>query len=216
VSRPPSRLPTQDSSAADDASLALAARGGDQRALAALVLRYLPLARAARRRWFLAGADGDDVEQEALIGLCGAVRAFDPARGVTFAAFAEVCVASAVVSAVRRAARHKHGPLNHAVPLVPLDDGADPNERAAVADHAEEVADAAGFVATLGAVIPRLTPLEHEVLTLCAERWSHGEIGAHLGRHPKAVDNALRRIRRKVAADLDCPGPLSAARARPA
>jgi DNA-binding CsgD family transcriptional regulator len=43
------------------------------------------------------------------------------------------------------------------------------------------------------------------VLTLCLERRSYGEIGARLGRHPKAVDNAVQRIKRKAGADLALP-----------
>jgi len=62
-------------------------------------------------RSFLVGADHDDLAQEGMLGLCKAIRDFDGRAG-GFAAFATVCVHRQVMSAIRAASRHKHGPLN--------------------------------------------------------------------------------------------------------
>ena len=183
----------------DDDALARAAQAGDDLALRTLVARYLPVARRAGRRWFLAGGDRDDVEQEALIGLCEAVRDYDPDQGTSFRSFAELCVARQVLTAVRGATRHKHLPLNRSVPLSPVpDDVADLRPALAVADPAEAVVARVGVDDALASLSARLSPLERQVLALCLERRSYGEIGARLGRPPKAVDNAVQRIKRKA------------------
>jgi RNA polymerase sporulation-specific sigma factor len=191
----------------DDDALARAAQAGDDLALRALVARYLPVARRAGRRWFLAGGDRDDVEQEALIGLCEAVRDYDPAEGSSFRSFAELCVARQVLTAVRGATRHKHAPLNRSVPLSPAPDEAVDLRPvlAAVADPADAVVSRVGIDHALAALSARLSPLERDVLALCLERRSYGEIGARLGRAPKAVDNAVQRIKRKAEAELALP-----------
>jgi len=193
--------------ALDDDALARTAQAGNEHALRTLVARYLPVARRAGRRWFLAGGDRDDVEQEALIGLCEAVRDFDPEQGASFRSFAELCVSRQVLTAVRGATRHKHLPLNRSVPLSPVpDDVLDLRPQlAAVADPAEAVVDRVGVDDVLAQLSARLSPLEREVLALCLERRSYGEIGARLGRPPKAVDNAVQRIKRKAGAELALP-----------
>jgi RNA polymerase sporulation-specific sigma factor len=191
----------------DDGALAQAAQGGDDLALRALVARYVPVARRAGRRWFLAGGDRDDVEQEALIGLCEAVRDYDPEQGASFRSFAELCVSRQVLTAVRGATRHKHLPLNRSVPLTPVHDEV-VDLRAALAaeaDPAETVVARVGVDDALASLSARLSPLEREVLALCLERRSYGEIGARLGRHPKAVDNAVQRIKRNAEAELALP-----------
>ena len=191
----------------DDAALADAAQAGDDLALRELVGRYLPVARRAGRRWFLAGGDRDDVEQEALIGLCEAVRDFDPAQGASFRSFAELCVARQVLTAVRRATRNKHRPLNRSVPLTPASEEVVElrPQLAAVDDPADTVVAGVSLSEALAALSARLSPLEREVLVLCLERRSYGEIGAQLGRPAKAVDNAVQRIKRKAGPDLALP-----------
>ena len=47
-----------------------------------------------------------------------------------------------------------------------------------------------------------LSGLEVDVLTLYVEGKSYQEIGDHLGRHVKSIDNALQRIKRKLEVHL--------------
>ena len=151
--------------------------------------------RARARNYFLAGADSDDVEQEALIGLFKAVRDFRPDREATFGAFADVCITRQLVSAVKAATRRKHEPLNYSLPETAArteqleDSGADPATQ--VVQRAE--------VAALARVIDEhLSRFETQVIRLHAEGRSYQEIGARVGRGPKAVDNALQRAKRKL------------------
>ena len=87
-------------------------RDGDQDALGVLLERYRRFARAKARSYFLVGADSDDVEQEALIGLYKAARDFRPEHQSSFRAFAELCITRQIITAVKTATRNKHTPLN--------------------------------------------------------------------------------------------------------
>jgi RNA polymerase sporulation-specific sigma factor len=53
-----------------------------------------------------------------------------------------------------------------------------------------------------------LSGLEVDVLRLYVEGKSYQEIGEHLGRHVKSIDNALQRIKRKL--DLHLQGEQAA------
>ena len=53
----------------------------------ALVARFLPLAHHLARRYH-SGADADDLQQVASLGLVKAIERFDPARGPAFTSFA--------------------------------------------------------------------------------------------------------------------------------
>ena len=189
-----------------DEDLVTAARAGDDGAFEELMLRYRGLARARARRCFLVGADHDDVVQEAMIGLYLAVRAFDPDRGRSFGAFADVCISRQLVTAIRTATRHKHGPLNDYVSLHhPLaDDAGAPRTVGDLlaapcwTDPAEQLL-AAELVGDLQRHVGRvLSDLEVEVLRLHSEGVSYREIAGRLHRGAKSIDNALQRIKRKV------------------
>jgi len=195
---------------ASDEELVVRARAGDDTALEALLVRHRALVRARARAHFLVGADQEDLVQEAMIGLYLAVRAFDPEAGSTFRTFAEVCVSRQVVTAIRSATRRKHGPLNDYVslhgPVAAQDDGertlADLLPAPGLADPAELLAGIESVRALRDHVDRALSDLEVEVLRLHAAGVGYREIAQRLHRGAKSIDNALQRIRRKVAEHL--------------
>jgi len=201
-----SEVPT----AQDDGWLVAAARAGDDVALATLLTRYRAFARMKARSYFLIGADREDVVQEGMIGLYKAVRDFDPEMETSFRAFAELCVTRQMISAVKAATRHKHGPLNSYVSFSrPV--GADEDDErvladvlpaSAHADPAELVVSAERIRALQAHVNDVLSDLEVEVLRLYVEGQSYVEIAETLQRHTKAIDNALQRVKRKLDAHL--------------
>lgn len=191
-----------------DEELARRAREGDELAMRDLVQRLRPMLRERCRHHFLVGADPEDLVQEAAIGLYLAVRAFDPGAGAGFRTFAEVCVSRQLVSAVRAATRLKHGPLNDYVSLhAPVGDRGDRTlgdllPGPALTDPAEQLV-ARERVAGLRAQVGRtLSELEVEVLRMHVDGIGYREIAVRLQRQAKSVDNALQRIRRKLAPAL--------------
>lgn len=175
-----------------DETLCAKACAGDRVSEEHLVMRYQQLTRACARPYFLAGGDSEDLIQEAMFGLLKAIREFDGARGVSFHTFAQVCIRNRIRTAVVAAARGKHVPLNHSVPFEPsmLESGNSPEELVITREEEAE---------RLAKINRRLSPLEQRILSLYLQGLSYRDIGHRVGRPSKAVDNAVQRIRRKVA-----------------
>jgi RNA polymerase sporulation-specific sigma factor len=194
---------------ADDDLVARFQRGDDD-AVKVLLERYRRFARAKARGYFLVGADGDDIEQEGLIGLYKAARDFRPDRQASFRAFAELCITRQVITAVKTATRQKHQPLNQYVSISGVRGGDDAAERTVedllddhnIGDPADTVVSIERMAAIRVAMAKMLSGLEVDVLHLYVEGKSYQEIGVQLGRHVKSIDNALQRIKRKVECHL--------------
>ena len=160
-----------------------------------LVKRYLRPVRVCARPYFLAGGDSEDLIQEAMFGLLKAIREFDPSRDARFKTFAEVCIRNRIRSAVTNASRSKHAPLNDSVPFESpmLGVGASPEEQYISREEETEL---------LACLEQQLSNLEHRVLDLFLLGLSYQEISEQVGRSIKSVDNAVQRIRRKVAGNF--------------
>ena len=190
----------------EDEELVARSQTGDVDALELLLQRYRRFARSKARTYFLVGADTDDVEQEGLIGLYKAARDFRADRQSSFRAFAELCVTRQVISAIKAATRQKHQPLNRYVSISGVRGSDDPSEGAVeellddhrAADPADEVVSQEQIETIRRSMAENLSSLEVEVLRLYVEGKSYNEIGSHLGRHVKSIDNALQRIKRKL------------------
>ena len=103
------RRPQRES---DDLALVLRARNGDGRSLDALIRRYNGFVRLKASSYFLAGGDGEDLQQEGLIGLYKAIRDYRVDKDTSFRSFAELCITRQIITAIKGATRYKHGPLN--------------------------------------------------------------------------------------------------------
>ncbi len=180
-----------------DEALCRDVAAGDRMAEELLVTRYMRLVRACARPYFLAGGDSEDLLQEAMFGLIKAIREFDSARDASFRTFAEICVRNRIRSAVTAAARDKHAPLNHSISVdeqpLPQDYVSGPEEQYIIREEEAE---------RLTALKQKLSPLEQRILSLYLHGFSYREIGEQVDRTDKSVDNAVQRIRRKVAAYL--------------
>lgn len=178
-----------------DEELCRLTASGDRDAEEILVKRYLRMVRVCARPYFLAGGDSEDLIQEATFGLLKAIREFAPGHDAKFKTFAEVCIRNRIRSAVATASRSKHAPLNDSVPFESpmLGIGASPEE---LYISREEEAE------RLTRLDQRLSPLERKILDLFLHGLSYQEISEQVGRPAKSVDNAIQRIRRKVAGDL--------------
>ena len=188
-----------------DEALCRLAASGDRVAEEDLVVRYHWLVRACARPYFLAGGDSEDLIQEGMVGLLNAIREFSPEKGSPFRAYAETCIRNRILSAVRAAARDKHTPLNHYVSFeTPLPGGNTDSYPFSAARQPQQNPEDM-FISReerrerLGTLLGQLSSLEAKILELYLRGHSYGEIAERVNRSPKAVDNAVQRIRRKVA-----------------
>ena len=195
----------------DEALCALAA-AGNREAEEVLVTRYNRLVRTCARPFFLIGGDSEDLTQEGMVGLIKAVREYDAAKEASFRTFAEICIRSRLYSVLRAAARDKHSPLNQSVPLdTPfLDSNSYTSGTSHLAQRNPEdfLIDREHTAALLAGVRKQLSEFEAKILGYYLDGLSCREIAETVGKAPKSVDNAVQRIRRKVARQLQS-GDLS-------
>ena len=195
---------TRQSERADEALCTLAA-SGDRIAEEALVMRYHRLVRICARPYFLAGGDSEDLIQEGMVVLLAAIREYDSGKAASFRTFAEVCIKNRLISVIKAAARDKHIPLNNYVSFeTPLFSGNGDHYAYGAADQLQEDPEAIllgreAFQERMRALEGQLSGFEASILRLYLNGLSYSEIAAEVNKSPKSVDNAVQRIRRKLA-----------------
>ena len=189
-----------------DEDLCALAKAGDRGAEEILVARYNRLVRTCARPYFLVGGDSEDLTQEGMVGLIHAVREYDAAKDASFRTFAEVCIRNRLYSVLRDAVRDKHLPLNQSVPLdTPYFDSnsyTSGTHHLAQLNPEEFLIDREHTAALLAGVRKQLSEFEAKILGYYLDGLSCREIAGTVGKPAKSVDNAVQRIRRKVAQQL--------------
>ena len=185
----------------NDEELCRISHTGNRGAEEILVARYLRFVRRVARPYFLVGGDSEDLLQEGMFGLIKAIREYDPLRETSFYTFAERCVRNRLYSVLKAASSGKHTPLNQAISLQTsyYDEGApfmqpDPEVMLIDAEKAETL---------LGQVNQQLSAFEQKVLGYYLNGLSCREIAETVGKPTKSVDNAVQRIRRKIARQFE-------------
>jgi RNA polymerase sporulation-specific sigma factor len=194
----------------EDTYLVALAKRGSADAYERIVKRYRGFVRLKASSYFLLGGDSDDLIQEGLVGLYKSIRDFRSDRESSFRNFAELCITRQIITAVKTASRNKHAPLNQYVSFAQTPAGAgeaettledvlpgpiseEPSERAIASEELR------ALVSCLSSV---LSELESHVLSLYLDGHSYEQIGEKLECDTKTVDNALQRVKRKVAAHI--------------
>jgi RNA polymerase sporulation-specific sigma factor len=194
----------------EDGYLVALAKRGSPDAYERIVKRYRGFVRLKASSYFLLGGDSEDLIQEGLVGLYKAIRDFRSDRESSFRNFAELCITRQIITAVKTASRNKHAPLNQYVSFAQTPAGAgeaettleeilpgpiseEPSERVIASEELR------ALVSCLSSV---LSELESRVLSLYLDGHSYEQIGEKLECDTKTVDNALQRVKRKVAAHI--------------
>lgn len=180
----------------EDERLVVAAKSGDDEAMALLVARMLPLIRKTAGKSLAAcHIDSEDLIQEGLIGLLCAIRSFDRRKEATFRTYANVCISNSIRSAVRKTRNSGEIPDKA---MVPIDEAV--SLRSDRLDDPQDI-----IVGNEEAVRLRermdkqLSKTERDVLKLYLLGDSYSVIAKKLSLSgEKAVDNALQRIRKKL------------------
>ncbi len=194
----------------EDSYLVALAKRGSANAYERLIRRYRGFVRLKASSYFMLGGDSEDLIQEGLVGLYKAIRDFRSDRESSFRNFAELCITRQIITAVKTASRNKHAPLNQYVSfaqspaasgeaettleeVLPGPISEEPAERAIASEELQ------ALVSCLASV---LSDLESRVLSLYLDGHSYERIGERLECDTKTVDNALQRVKRKVAVHI--------------
>lgn len=184
------------------------AQSGDISASEFLLYRYRSLVRTKIRSYFLMGAEKDDLLQIGMIGLWQSIMDYSPDKEISFLSFARICIERHVITAIKTATRQKQWPLNTAISLEYCTEESDSDFNLAEVlvstvdlDPEEVLIRREDGLALREALKVLLSSFEWEVLKLYHVGKSYREIAVDLACNAKSVDNALGRIKRKVAND---------------
>ena len=103
---------TQKYNDVSDEELIQMIKFGDKQALEYLINKYKELVNMKVTKYFIIGAERDDIIQEGLIGLFKAVKNFSPDKQNSFKTFANLCIERQLITAIKTSNRQKHMPLN--------------------------------------------------------------------------------------------------------
>lgn len=183
-----------------DEDLCRLSQQGNRLAEETLVSRYHRLVRSCARPYFLAGGDNEDLLQEGMFGLIKAMREYDEQRDASFLTFANTCIRNRLYSVLKAASSGKHIPLNQSVPLNPSFFDANPSF--AQVDPEVLLIDREKAASLLQSAREQLSEFEVKILGYYLDGLTCREIAETVGKSTKSVDNAVQRIRRKVARQL--------------
>ena len=189
-----------------DEQIVQLAQAGEEPALVYLLNKYKNFVRSKARSYFLIGADHEDIVQEGMIGLFKAIRDYREDRLSSFRAFAELCITRQIITAIKTATRQKHIPLNSYVSLnKPIyDEESDRTLLDVITEgylaNPEDVLINREDMSLIEVRIAQsLSPLERQVLAKYLQGKSYQEISRNMKRQIKSIDNALQRVKRKLA-----------------
>lgn len=184
----------------DDRSLCKLVAEGNREAEDVLIQRYSVLVKICSRPYFLAGGDSEDLMQEGFLGLLSAVRQYDESKETSFKTFAELCIRNRLYSAVKSASRFKHTPLNNSISFAsPNFDEGQTRSSAFLRDPESLIIDNERADELYSSLGNYLSKFEEDVLALYLEGHSYSEISESLNKPVKSIDNAVQRIRKKLA-----------------
>ena len=187
-----------------DEEIVALAQAGDGDAMDFILKKYSAAVKKTANCYFLVGADHDDLVQEGMIGLFKAVRSYSPDKNAAFRSFADLCVTRNILTAIKGATRQKHLPLNSYISLdrpVSEDDSdltmMDIVGRSEAVNPEDIIISREKFIFLGDRIAKLLSKLECQVLLYYLRGESYTDIADRLGKDPKAIDNAIQRIRRK-------------------
>lgn len=187
-----------------DEELIEALRKGENEIIDYLMNKYKNLVRKKAKVLYLIGGDTDDLIQEGMIGLFKAVRDYRDDKESSFYHFADLCIARQLYTAVEASQRKKHAPLNSYIPLYADSGDSDEWNLENALSSMDElnpekmVIHQENLKAFQKKVSDSLSSMEKEVLTYYLQGYDYVQIAEAMGKEPKAIDNALQRLKKKL------------------
>lgn len=169
-------------------------KGGKPLSFDAVYQLYTPLinsmAEAYLKRFGLASAEIDDIRQEAAIALYNAAIAYQPAKNVTFGAYAKVCLKNRILSYIRR---------THENEQTEFTDARETESDIIETETPEQLVINKESLCNLNQRIDGLlTDFEKSVFTLYVGNMSYADMAKILSKPKKSIDNAIHRIKAKL------------------
>ena len=192
-----------------DEELVLCAKNKEQEAIEYLFHKYKDLVNMKVSKYFIIGAEKEDIVQEGMIGLYKAIKNYNNEKQNSFRSFANLCIERQLITAIKTSNRQKHIPLNSSVSLnVSAYENNEDSELIDVlnTELAEDPLDTITkkeyyqYIETK--IDESLSDFEKQVLNRFAMGESYVKIAEKLDAPVKSVDNAIQRIRKKASKSI--------------
>ena len=181
-----------------DEELLEAIKQDDKDALDFLICKYQDLVNSKVNKYFIIGAEKEDIIQEGLIGLYKAIKDYKEERQL--------------ITAIKSSNRQKHMPLNSYLSLnmnaYENEDGTNNSEimevldTKIVEDPLDTITKKEYMSSVENAIDTHLSDFEKKVLGRYIQGDSYVTIAAKLDAPVKSVDNAIQRIRKKTVKNI--------------
>ena len=186
-------------------------RNGDKQALTYLMNKYKEIVNIKVGKYFMVGAEKEDIIQEGLIGLFKAIKTFNAEKNNTFKTFANMCIERQLITAIKSSNRQKHMPLNSYLSLnMSAYDNEEENgaelmdtfDSKTIEDPLETIINKEYYDEIEKSIDKTLSQFEKQVLDRYMKGESYVTIAKRLDSPVKSVDNAIQRIRKKAMKNL--------------
>lgn len=186
-------------------------KSGDKYALDYLIHRYKELVNIKVSKYYIVGAEHEDIVQEGLIGLFKAIKSYKSDMNNSFKTFANMCIERQLITAIKTSNRQKHMPLNSYLSLnMSAYDENDEDDTqimevfnaALIEDPLDTITKKEYYNNVESTIEKSLSDFERQVLNQYINGSSYVEIAQRLDAPVKSVDNAIQRIRKKAVKGL--------------
>ena len=202
---------TEDYNKLTDEEVIAEIKNGDETALAYLLDKYKNLVNMKVGKYFIIGAEKEDIIQEGMIGLFKAIKTYNASKNNTFKTFANMCIERQLITAIKTSNRQKHMPLNSYLSLnVSAYDNNDDNSTElidtfnsqTIEDPLDTIMKKEHYTEIEKAIDKNLSKFEKKVL----DRYMKGESSTVIAQRSdspvKSRDNAIQRIRKKAIKNI--------------
>lgn len=179
------------------------AQQGNQEAMEKIFHEYQHLILRNNHKFFLKGAEQDDLLQEGYIGLLKAIRSYDETKCTCFNTFATLCIRRQILTAIRTYNSFKYQYLNFAImnneEYVGIEGTIKYNTPSTNFYDPEEILLGKELARLLEIFLSEnLSELEKKVFYYLCKEYSYIEIAEILDETSKKIDNTIQRVKRKI------------------
>ena len=195
-----------------DEELIAIIKSGDKQAFDYLINRYKELVNIKVSKYFIIGAEKDDIVQEGLIGLFKAIKSYKPDMKNSFKSFANMCIERQLITAIKTSNRQKHMPLNSYLSLnmSAYDEDESESDTSLIdvfnptlaEDPLDTITKKEYYQDIEDTIDKSLSDFEKKVLNKYINGKSYMQIAEDLDTPVKSIDNAIQRIRKKAIKGL--------------
>ncbi len=185
-------------------------KSGDKNALEYLISKYKELVNMKVSKYFIIGAEKEDIVQEGLIGLFKAVKSYKSDKQNSFKTFANMCIERQLITAIKSSNRQKHMPLNSYLSLntAAYEEDEDSSllevfNAHQMEDPLETITKQEYYESVERAMDKSLSSFEKQVLNRYIQGESYVQIAQKLDTPVKSIDNAIQRIRKKAIKNIE-------------